>query len=375
MKTKLFFAIILSSFCLTRCQTDPAVSGGKTGIPPTPYTLIFPPDGMKPVPFPENPITIEGVYLGKKLFYDVRLSENNTQSCGSCHQPDFGFTDKGLAFSKGIDGIVGNRNSMPIFNLAWEKSFFWDGRSPDLEHQSLQPIQNPIEMHSTLPKVIQKLQVDPEYGSLFEKAFGSNEITSQRIAYAISQFERTIISFQSPFDKRFPKTTDVTRFLLRIAQDTSFKPKDDVERGMLIFFSDTRPNSGHCWHCHGNGPANNLYTDRMFHNNGLPILGNDTGRMAVTGNPADFAYFKTPSLRNLAFTAPYMHDGRFKSIEEVIEHYTQGVVFPPQVTKDANLARDFGKPLNLNIQDKKDLKAFLLSLTDSVWYKNSAYRP
>ncbi|MFM9945047.1 MAG: cytochrome-c peroxidase, partial [Bacteroidia bacterium] len=308
---------------------------------PTPYSLEVPNDFAPPEIPANNPMTVEGVALGRKLFYDPILSGDNTQSCGSCHNADFAFTDNKLQFSIGIDKKPGGRNSMAIINLAWDKEFFWDGRAKSLEEQALGPVENPVEMHELWPNAIMELMAHSDYPELFEKAFGTKIITKELSAKAIAQFERTMISSNSVFD--------INYFIPKKTLEAVKNPQNSQERGMKIFYE-----KGDCWHCHGT-VGDYLFTDRAFHNNGLDSIFTDKGQEDVSKNPMDRGKFKTPTLRNVEFTAPYMHDGRFKTLEEVIEFYSSGV--KKSATLDPNM-KDLAKGLNLTTQEKQDLKQF-----------------
>lgn len=324
---------------------------------PTPVTLEIPEvfkDRILPPIVPiDNPQTKEGIALGKKLFYDPLLSGDGSQSCVSCHHQRFGFGES-KKFSIGIDGITGTRNSMPLFNMAWnyEENFFWDGRVKTIEGQAKEPVINPIEMHSEWIDVVDKLQNNKDYPELFKKAFGTETITIDLAVKAIAQFERTIISANSKFDK----------FLLG-KTDLSF----DERMGYQIF---EREEKGDCFHCHG-GIYNPLWTDNRFHNNGLDSVFTDIGLEAVTGNPQDRGKFRTPSLRNLIYTAPYMHDGRFATIDDVIEQYSEHVYYGPLTDPLIEHAAQGG--VHLTNIEKKQLKAFLLTLTDESYITNQDY--
>ncbi|QMU66680.1 MAG: cytochrome-c peroxidase [Flavobacteriaceae bacterium] len=302
----------------------------------------------------DNPLTQEGVALGKKLFFEKRLSGDNSQSCATCHRPSNAFSDH-TRFSDGIDGIFGNRNAMPLFNLAWNfnERFAWDGKELSLERQALEPVRSPVEMHSSWPVVADKLQQDPEYPTLFLQAFGTLTIDSTRITKAIAQFERTLISGNSKFD----------RYLLGNATLT---PQE--LNGFNVFMDEAR---GDCFHCHGSD-NNPLWTDNNFHNNGLDETFTDLGLGAVTGDPNDNGKFRSPSLRNLAFTAPYMHDGRFATLDAVIDHYSEGLKMSSTVDPLMKKVNEGG--VQLTPQDKADLKAFLLTLTDDNFANNPAFR-
>lgn len=301
-----------------------------------------------------NPLTEEGIALGKKLFFDKKLSGNNTQSCASCHDPRNSFTDD-TQFSDGIDGNFGTRNSMPLFNLAWNfgERFTWDGKELSLERQAFEPVKNPIEMHSNWTTVASKLQQDAEYPTLFLEAFGTSTIDSVLVTKAIAQFERTLISGNSKFDQ----------YLLG---NTSLTPQE--LNGFNVFMDEAR---GDCFHCHGSD-NNPLWTDNDFHNNGLDAIFTDLGLGRVTGDTNDNGKFRSPSLRNLAFTAPYMHDGRFATLEEVINHYSEGLQMSSTV--DPLMKKVTQGGVQLSAQDKADLKAFLLSLTDNEFVNNPKFQ-
>jgi cytochrome c peroxidase len=323
----------------------------------TPYPFQM--SATFPIPdFPrDNPLTVERVALGKTLFFDKQLSVNNTQSCADCHATEKAFTD-GRKTARGAEGEFGPRNTMSLFNLAWKKEFFWDGRAKSLREQVLQPIQNPIEMHQSLTILVAKLKskkvesgkrkVELDYTSLFAAAFGSPEITAEKISLALENYLLTLTSFNAKFDR-----------VLR--GEEKFTP--DEQRGFELFSTEYDPRRGQfgadCFHCHG-GP---LFQSQSFANNGLDETFADLGRSKTTGNQSDDGKFATPSLRNVALTAPYMHDGRFLTLEAVVEHYATSV--KRSATLDPNLAKhpDGGVPLNTT--DKAALVAFLHTLTDA----------
>ncbi|NNE32948.1 MAG: cytochrome-c peroxidase [Winogradskyella sp.] len=327
------------------------------GYEPTPIDLeipqLFSDNILAPIIPNNNPLTIEGVALGKKLFFDKILSEDQTQSCASCHSPQNAFTDN-TPTSAGVDGVFGTRNSMPLFNLAWNynERFTWDGKELSLELQAEEPVQNPIELHSDWNDVVQKLQNHPEYPELFRRAFKTSSITKVLTARAIAQFERTLISANSKFDKYSLGQTQLT------AQELN---------GLDVFLSEDK---GDCFHCHGN-PNNPLWTDNEFHNNGLDATFTDLGLGAVTGDPSDNGKFKTPSLRNLAYTAPYMHDGRFSTLDEVIDHYSEGL--QNSSTIDPLMKKVDEGGVQLTNEEKANLKAFLLTLSDPSFINNSEF--
>lgn len=347
----------LAVLFISACRKDPKISPATA----SPYFFEYPEiisEYLPPIQVPSNnPMTIEGVDLGRKLFFDERLSANNTQSCGSCHIPSASFSDT-VAFSIGIDGIAGTRNSMPIINLGWMNSLFWDGRATGAENQVFQPVNNPVELHSNWPEVSAKLQSDPLYPALFLQVFGTDVIDSVLVSRAISQFMRTLISANSPFDK----------YLLTGSSGWNAVDELMAYEGFTIFMDETK---GDCFHCHGDS-FNPLWTDNLFHNNGLDATFSDIGRGAITGNSFDNGKFKTPTLRNLVFTAPYMHDGRFNTLQEVINHYSQGL--QPSSTIDPLMKHVSTGGSQMNPGDKNKLLMFLISLSDSSFVTNPAFQ-
>ena len=322
-----------------------------------PQTRSLPP-GVKPfqlsiserlpkVKLPEdNPLTVEGVELGRRLFNEPRLSRNNAQSCASCHDPAKAFTD-GQSHSLGTGGQAGRRNAMSLVNLAWASEFFWDGRAKSLREQVLLPIQDAHEMNETLQGAMAKLEADRKYPAQFKAAFGTAGITTNRMALALEQFLLTLLSQESKFDRAARKLAQLT-------------PQE--QQGLQLFITEYDPARGlrgaDCFHCDGG----NLFSNHQFMNNGLEERNGDLGRMEVTGMEMDRAKFKVPTLRNVALTAPYMHDGRFATLEEVVEHYN-GKLHRSR-TLDPNLAKHPESGLGLSADDKAALVAFLKTLTD-----------
>ena len=311
--------------------TLPAAAGSTAPLVGTPYRFQV----VKGFPLPDLPVdfplTNERVELGLALFHDPRLSRDERQSCSTCHQQKFAFTDP-RRFSIGVDEKAGTRNAMPLFNLAWKKAFFWDGRAPSLRVQALEPIQNPVEMHASLVGVVEKLARDKTIAAAFTNTFGSCEITPERIGIAIEAFVLTLTSYDSKFDRSLRGEATL----------------DDVEkRGFELFATEYDPRQrqfgADCFHCHGGA----LFTDHAFRNNGLA---NEAG------------HFATPSLRNVALTAPYMHDGRFATLEEVVAHYDHGLTRTSAL--DPNLGKHPGTGLGLSAADQQALVAFLKTLTD-----------
>lgn len=318
----------------------------------------------------DNPLITERVAIGKKLFHEPLLSKDNTLSCASCHVESAAFTDP-RRFSVGVREQVGTRNAMPLFNLAWRSSFFWDGRAPSLRTQALMPIQDHTEMDESLTNVIRKLETrnskletTSDYAALFTAAFGSPEITPEKIGLAIEAFVLTLTSFDSKFDRALAGKASLT---------------DDEKRGLELFMTEYDPRrqqfGADCFHCHG-GP---LFQSQTFANNGLDSDApkrcricdkvwcdhRDLGRARVTGKDSDRAKFATPSLRNVGLTAPYMHDGRLKTLEEVVAHYSTGL--KRSATLDPNLAKHPDGGVRLSESDQRALVAFLGTLTDSKY--------
>lgn len=325
----------------------------------TPYVLAY---GALPAPdLPaDNPLTEQGVALGRMLFYETMLSKDGSQSCASCHRQPDGFSDT-LQFSLGVEMLEGKRQAMPIFNMAWHSNeFFWDGRAHLLRDQSLLPIQDPLEMNETLENVIAKLSDTELYRNQFIRAFGSDEITAEKMSLAMEQFMMSIVSYNSKYDKYLAGEVSLT---------------ESEERGRILFETEYNPffpeqSGADCAHCHGGA---NFENDEYM-NNGLDSDANitDIGREEVTQDPADKAKFKVPSLRNIAVTQPYMHDGRFQTLEEVIDHYNSGI--QASSTTDVTVANTIDTGLFLDEQDKQDIINFLKTLTDETFLNEEAYQ-
>jgi len=302
---------------------------------------------VRPDNFPEpvynlsaNTITKEGFELGRKLFYEPRLSRDNTISCGSCHIQSAAFTQHGHDVSHGIDDRLGKRNSPPIMNLAWSPTFMWDGGVFDLDLQPLVPISAHEEMDETIPNVLAKLRQHPDYPALFKKAFGSEEISTARMMKALSQFMLLCVSSGSKYDKVMRR------------EGAQFTPQEQAGYTLV---------QQKCATCH----KEPLFTDFSFRNNGIAIgLNDDTGRYPVTLNEQDKYKFKVPSLRNLTYTAPYMHDGRFYTLQAVLDHYSSNVQHTP------NLDPVLEHGIALSAEDKTAILAFLKTLDDPAFINN-----
>ncbi len=368
--------ILILPLCLTlifACKSDddevvcdPTMKGGGGGgggetaltdIPyePKDYDLKVP-DDFPTMEIPvDNALTEDGVNLGRHLFYDPILSADSTMSCSSCHLVSASFTDN-LGVSTGIDGIAGNRSSMSLLNVGfYYTGLFWDGRTNTLEEQALQPIEDPVELHNTWTNVIDKLKVHPDYPILFRKAFGIttvDEITKELAAKAIASFERIMVSSgQAPYDR------------IEAIEPGQFYSEMELE-GRNLFFNETGNHPG-CSHCH-DGP---LLTTNEYLNNGsqlAPTLDDyaDVGRGMVTGDPFDNGKFRVPTLRNIALTAPYMHNGQFETLEEVLDHYASGGL-------ESHTSPDL-LPFDMTIGQRDTLIAFLNTFTDMGFVNNPA---
>lgn len=302
------------------------------------------PLGLPPVPVPsDNPPTAATVALGKRLYYDPVLSVDRTVSCATCHDPRDAFAD-GKRVAVGVAGKTGTRNSPSVVDGAYYTAQFWDGRAPDLEQQAAGPVQNPVEMAHTLPGVAQRLNADPSYRAQFDAAFGPGAVTFDKVEKAIASFERTLLSANSPFDRWY-------------FGHEKGALSASAQRGFEVF---RRADRGNCTVCHTVSENYALFTDNKFHNIGVGVVNEqptDPGRYAVTHNPADLGAFRTPSLRNVALTAPYMHDGSLKTLKDVVDFYVGGGNSNPHL--DPNM-----KSLDqLTARDRADLVEFLKSLT------------
>lgn len=348
----LFLVAILT---LWACKKDKAV------FESTPYQI------EKPSHFPEmvipadNPMSYEGIELGRKLFYDKLLSIDNSLACASCHHQENAFSDPNQ-FSKGVYDSIGDRNSMALINLGWQKFFFWDGRAKTLEEQILGPVPNPVEMHLTWEEATLKLRSNQAYTNDFYRVFKTKEITKELVSKAIAQFLRTLISANSKYDVMYKMIYSMP--LNSKEQTISAQITAEEWAGYDLFKS---LNGADCFHCH-NGP---LMQIEKYSNNGLDASPIDFGRENVTKSPSDRGKFKVPTLRNIALTAPYMHDGRFATLDEVIEHYSTGIHQSPTI--DPLIEYAFQGGVQLDAQQKTLLKAFLNTLTDFEFVTNPKF--
>lgn len=316
-----------------------------------------------------NPLTEQGVQLGRMLFYEKKLSADGRISCGSCHQQQKAFSD-GKQFSFGVNDSIGDMNAMSLSNLHWQSRFFWNGRTASLEEQAIQPIEDVREMNLPIGEAVDRLKADGQYPTLFLNAFGTEEITPDLIGKALAQFERTLISANSKFDAW-------------IRNEVQLSPEEQL--GLELFFTHPDPRlqlrGGNCSDCHlGFLTAGDPNGFTGFHNNGLDPDENLTlGLMQVTDNPFDKGKFKAPGLRNIALTAPYMHDGRFRTLEEVLNHYNDHI--QNSETLDVLILEASNELLNdsdtvklhLSEEEKAAIIAFLHTLTDQQFITNSKF--
>lgn len=350
MRSRIFWLLlVVASVTFTSCGPEPPpevippINNGSdttlvevTELPP----LRIPPD---------NPLSLAGVDLGRHLFYDDILSGDQSQSCGTCHNQKNGFTDNGNALSEGIHGKLGTRNAMPTFNLMWGNGFFWDSRATTLFHLATMPIENPIEMDARVEDVLVRLNNSTMYKDKFKKAFGVDTIKEEHLSKALEQFMLTITSDNSKFDKFNRGEANLTPQELRGFDVLKIKG---------------------CFNCH----SSSLLTDNKSHNTALDKTPKDSGLMLVTGRYEDRHKFKTPSLRNIMVTAPYMHDGRFETIEEVIEFYE--LVLPNlnlEMNRNASDSMRIAPRNRITPGEMADVKAFLNTLTDHEMLNNPKF--
>ena len=309
-------------------------------------SLINVPENFpKPVyDFSNNPLTENKILLGRTLFYEPMLSKSNTISCESCHSQFSAFSHIDHALSHGIHDSIGKRNSPALMNLAWQKSFMWDGAANNLDMQALAPISHPAEMGSSINEVIAKLNASVKYRKLFYNAFGDSSVTGEKTLISISQFMLTLVSANSKYDQIMRKEMSFT---------------EQEERGYLLFKKN-------CSSCH----TEPLFTNGNFENNGLPMdsLLMDIGRMKVTKQSDDSLKFKVPSLRNIEYSYPYMHDGRFKKLSDVLNHYTKGI------HQSKTLAPQLKNNIVLTSNEKVDIINFLLTLSDKEFVFNPQFQ-
>lgn len=342
MKKEIFFVLFLTSIlsCREKIEVENIVDNHDhthTDL----ETKGFP---QMRIPY-DNETSEEGIYLGRKLFYDPILSGDNSQSCASCHQQSRAFSDS-KRFSVGINGISGSLNASAIINAGWQSSAFWNGRAGSLEEQAVEPVESHIEMNLSWETAVFRLQVHDNYPDEFQKVFGTRKITKSLVTKAIAQFERSLISNQSKFDKFLSGDIDLTPMELA---------------GYNLFLSE----KAECFHCH----TRPLFSDDDLHNNGLDA-NPEKGQFAVTSNIYDRGKFRTPTLRNVEFTAPYMHDGRFETLEEVVDFYSDSI--KTSYTVDPLMPNDNGG-FHWTSLEKLQLISFLKTLSDTAYINNPEF--
>lgn len=333
-----FLGIVLLSFLFISCEND-----SYELIPKKDKEIIR----VQPEGFPEkayvgqqNPLTENGVALGKKLFEEGRLSADNLVSCSFCHMQEYAFTHHGHDLSHGVYDQVGMRNTPALQNLVWIKEYFYDGASNNLEMASLVPIHNELEMAETMPSIVKKLENDKAYQQMFLDAFGSTQVTSAGILKALAQYMSVLVSAESKYD-------------LWKKEPIKYPLSSDEVQGYQLFQQQ-------CSSCHSGA----LFTNQSFINNGLPPNPriNDLGRETVSGDPNDRYKFKVPSLRNVDYTAPYMHDGRFRTLESVLRFYNEGMVYSETI--DEQLVNDGRIGIPMTAEEQRLIIAFLKTLSD-----------
>lgn len=329
--TKILFVVFFISSCALLTRKKEVANVFPENWPETHYD------------FSNNPITEDGFQLGKMLFYDPILSRDSTISCASCHLQQTGFAHVDHDLSHGIDGRIGTRSATAIMNLAWSPSFMWDGGVPNLDRQAIAPITSHEEMDEDLKHVVLKLNRSPKYQRAFKQVFNQEEITLQNMLLALSQFELCLVTSNSKYDKLKRGEVEFT---------------EQENRGETLFTQN-------CSSCH----TSPLFTSYAFKNNGLPMDDGlkDIGRMKITNLSKDSLLFKVPTLRNIKFTRPYMHDGRFETLRDVLKHYSSGI--ENGKTVDPTLKGG----LNLSESQQTDIIAFLLTLTDKEFLFNMRY--
>lgn len=328
-------------FMVCSCQKDKSE-------PQTDVQFAVPANFPQPVyNFENNKLTKEGFELGHRLFYEDALSVDNSVNCGSCHQPFAAFANLDHSVSHGVDNCFGTRNAPPLFNLVWQQEFMWDGGVHNIEVSGLNALVNPCEMGNNLDHIVSTLNKMAPYPELFRKAFGTAEINSQRLFKALTQFTGMMVSANSRYDKFIRKETG------------GYLTSDELA-GYLLFKEK-------CSSCH----PEPLFTDRSYRSNGLDEFPKDAGRDSITQTSADRGKFRVPSLRNIELTRPYMHDGRFYTLEDVLEHYNSGV--KPHANLDAVLKKSGVNGISLPKKDQSQIISFLKTLTDHEFIQDKRF--
>lgn len=350
----IFFLFSLAIF-LVQCKDEPITPNSKYIYKQTFYTLEVPSNFPQPISAGTNALTTEKIALGRMLFYDPILSADSSLACAGCHDQKYAFSDD-RKLSINLDGPT-KRNSMPLFNLAFTNRFFWDGRKMSLEDAVQDALMG--EQHYNYEILKARIAKDTNYQRMVYEAFGS-EIKEEHPRMAIASFIRTMVSSKSPFDLG-KREGNYEKYL-----------GPSAKRGANIFSTET----GDCFHCHGDIVSNNLFTDNDFHNNGLDTVADardfkDYGHGKVTGAISDNGKFRTPSLRNIAYTAPFFHDGRALDIDAVMKHYNEEVLNSPTI--DANMKKKDVKGVHLTAQETLDLQNFIITLTDTSFIKDTRF--
>ncbi|MBW1297995.1 cytochrome-c peroxidase [Aquimarina litoralis] len=344
-----FVLIGLFIFFFTSCSSD---KGEYVPIDQNPKLEFEIPSNFPDLDYDinSNPPTEKGFELGKKLFYDGRLASDGVVSCGFCHIQDFAFTHHTHIVSHGVDGALGTRNAQPLHNLAFMKEFTWDGAAMHLDLQPIIPITAEVEMNETFAGIIKKIEEQPEYVQLFELAFENKEINSENILRALSQFMIMMVSANTKYDK--------------IERNEGAVFTEQEAAGFDLFNSK-------CASCH----AGTLFTDQSYRNNGLPIdpQYNDIGRKRVTGLASDIYKFKVPTLRNIELTFPYMHDGRLKTLQDVLDHYSDGMTDSETLDPLFKNADNTIKGIPMTQEEKDQIIAFLKTLTDDDFLNDNRF--
>jgi cytochrome c peroxidase len=340
---KFFSQIILLLLIVSSCKKDPEITSASATVE-NKYAPVIPAGWPNPVyDFSGNEVTYDKFTLGRHLFYEPMLSVDTTISCGSCHMQVFGFTNgPSHPVSHGVNGLLGKRNAPVLFNLTWHSKIMWDGGVNNLENQPIGPIQNPIEMNLSLSNALTRIAASPKYKTLFKNAYGDTVVTSVRFLKSFAQFMGLMVSYNSKYDR------------VKNGDDTFTASENN---GYSIF-------KNKCAACH----SEPLFSDYTFRNNGLPVTSSqDSGRYRITLNSTDIFKFKTPSLRNLAFSAPYMHDGRFGTLSQVLGHYETGI------SSTINLDPLLSSGIILSSQEKNDLLNFLSTLNDNSLFSDPRF--
>ncbi|RAK66106.1 cytochrome-c peroxidase [Hymenobacter edaphi] len=341
-------AAVLAGLLMAGCHPDADVLTSPEAVPGSVVPANFPPPAYGPEQNPPDRASFE---LGRSLFYDPLLSRDSTVSCGTCHRQADAFADAGRRLSVGVQGRLGARNAPPLQNLRWRRTLMWDGAVSHIEVLPLAPLSNAQEMGETLPHVLAKLNRHPSYPARFARLYGPGPITSYQLLRTLAQFTAALTSADSRYDHYVRHEAGGTLSSAELRGLTTFRAQ--------------------CASCH----ATDLFTDETYRNNGLDgRFPQDSGRAHITGRAAERGLFKVPSLRNVALTAPYMHDGRLQTLAEVLDHYDHGVV--ASATLDPLLRRPDGHlGLALDARQRTDLLAFLQTLTDDSFLHNPQLAP